>query len=249
MQETVLFHIATQSHVKATLRPVDVYEVEAIWTPYEAAIIDRANHRGLDTEGYLQHKNLSWVQKYDTAEALSQENLVFEFIGLECDNEVQGLVVLSYAPFIKSKIAPSEQIVFIDYLEAAPWNQNRLLRYLGDAPRYSEVGTRLVAAAVQQSLNCGFGGRIGLESLHQSVSFYEARCGMIIANDQAADIIEVVSDAMGASETEKSDFGFPLGTGDDEPEVFSRLPYMEMTPEQADRLLQQYGADNEKDTK
>ncbi len=65
-------------------------------------------------------------------------------------------------------------LLYIDYLESAPWN----VRPFTQEPRFGAVGARLVWAAVELSLAEGFEGRVGLHSLPQAESFYEGFCGM-----------------------------------------------------------------------
>lgn len=87
----------------------------------------------------------------------------------------QGLAKLDSAT--KFAALPPDQnkpLVYVDYLEAAPWN----LKEFTDRPRYGLVGTRLVEYAVRYSLVQGFHGRVGLFSLPQAERFYENRCRM-----------------------------------------------------------------------
>jgi len=51
-------------------------------------------------------------------------------------------------------------------------------RNRGSTPTHKGIGTVLVAAAVQLSIDEGNKGRIGLHSLPQADSFYRDRCGM-----------------------------------------------------------------------
>jgi hypothetical protein len=45
-------------------------------------------------------------------------------------------------------------------------------------PRFSGVGTVLIAEAIAYSQQSGMNGRVGLHSLSQAVDFYERRCRM-----------------------------------------------------------------------
>ena len=81
-----------------------------------------------------------------------------------------------------AKLSPDvgKQLVYVDYLEAAPWN----VRPLTDKPRLSGVGVVLMRAAVQLSIDEGFRGRLGLHSLPQAEEFYRDKCGMrFLEND------------------------------------------------------------------
>jgi hypothetical protein len=89
---------------------------------------------------------------------------------------VQGLMLVATANFVAW--LPSDRnkpIVYIDYVESAPWN----IHPLTDNPRYRGVGKRLIWAAVRVSQDVGFQGKLGLHSLPQSVGFYEGTCGMV----------------------------------------------------------------------
>jgi hypothetical protein len=69
-------------------------------------------------------------------------------------------------------------VVYIDYLETAPWNVKFLMKALGRKTRFSSVGTRLVEAAIRKSLEEGFKGRVALHSLPGAERFYLDVCGM-----------------------------------------------------------------------
>lgn len=69
-------------------------------------------------------------------------------------------------------------IVYVDYVETAPWNVKFLMKALGKKPRFGAVGTRLIEAAVQKSLEEGFKGRVALHSLPGAERFYLDVCGM-----------------------------------------------------------------------
>ena len=65
-------------------------------------------------------------------------------------------------------------LVYVDYLEVAPWNQS----FAGTSKKYRGAGPILLTAAVELSFDEGFKGRVGLHSLPQAESFYEKE-GMI----------------------------------------------------------------------
>jgi hypothetical protein len=65
-------------------------------------------------------------------------------------------------------------ILYVDYLETAPWN----LKGLPQPPRFLGVGTVLIIEAVKLSEENGWRRRVGLHSLPQAERFYETRCKM-----------------------------------------------------------------------
>ncbi len=80
----------------------------------------------------------------------------------------QGLAQINLT---KSCCEPSQAgrpLVYLDYLEVAPWNRPEL----GITPRLRGTGSALVTAAIALSDEEGFKGRIGLHSLPQADSFY-----------------------------------------------------------------------------
>ncbi len=68
----------------------------------------------------------------------------------------------------------NKHLVYVEYLEAAPWNR----RDIPNWTRFNGVGTVLIAAAIQLSIDEGNHGRIGLHSLPQADTFYRDKCGM-----------------------------------------------------------------------
>ena len=67
-----------------------------------------------------------------------------------------------------------QHLVYVEYVQAAPWNRHAV----SGRASYRGVGTVLMAAAIQQSVDEGYHGRIGLHSLPQADTFYRDACGM-----------------------------------------------------------------------
>jgi hypothetical protein len=68
----------------------------------------------------------------------------------------------------------TKPLVYVDYLETAPWNRPSPF----PGPMVAGVGSVLIAAAINRSIDEEFEGRIGLHSLPQSEEFYRDKCGM-----------------------------------------------------------------------
>ena len=75
---------------------------------------------------------------------------------------------LDLTKFARLEIQLGKPIVYVDYVEVAPWNRT----VGGTVARYRGVGSALLVAAVALSFDEGFKGRIGLHSLPQSEGFY-----------------------------------------------------------------------------
>ena len=139
--------------------------VDDIWLTYLAAAEARANAAGQSFVG-LEHAHWSWHAKV----AGSARLLSCPTLAIECEGEPQGLMLLKTdGHFATLPAEKGKPLVYVTYLASAPWN----LRGIVDQPRFRGIGTLLMRAAVQTSLEAEFKGRIGLHSLPQAEGFYE----------------------------------------------------------------------------
>jgi hypothetical protein len=149
--------IAAVLHLRLPTERVEA--TEDSWQPYRRAADDEAEHTHWD-----------WRRK---ARMLVDPNI--RCMGVEHNGEVQGLMmVMESGPLARFPPDRDLPLVYVDYLESAPWNVRRLTLI----PKYRDVGPVLLAAAVRLSLELGYNGRIGLHSLAQAEGFYEEVCGM-----------------------------------------------------------------------
>lgn len=102
--------------------------------------------------------------------------LTKQSFAITCQDLTQGLMLVDLSSTIRARLPKQKgkDIVYIEYLEIAPWNWKDS-RFA--PPVYSLIGGHLMAAAIEISIQQDFKGRIGLHSLPQSVPFYE-RIGM-----------------------------------------------------------------------
>lgn len=155
--------------------PVDrLVEVEQSWTPARIHLGQRLAAAGEDLEsGHWDWRNKMW----------STEQGRHRLVAVEVEGEVQGLMAITRSPR-SSVLAPVNLLVYVDYIEAAPWN----LRYSVQEARFLGVGTVLIGEAVRLSLELGYGGRAGLHALPQAERFYAERCKMVFTGrDEAYD--------------------------------------------------------------
>jgi hypothetical protein len=75
--------------------------------------------------------------------------LAFAFFGVSCRDKLRGLMKLEVAGR-SGRLASQKRkpLVYVDYLETAPWNIKPLMEALGKSPQFAAIGTRLVEAAV-----------------------------------------------------------------------------------------------------
>jgi hypothetical protein len=126
---------------------------------------------GVPKEQWPQHSHWNWRDKRKATEGY----LAYRMFGIECDSQMQGLMlVVTAGRTCRIESQKGKPLVYIDFLAAAPWN----LPSVAPKPRFSLVGTILLAAAVQLSIEEEFSGRIGLHSLPQANTWYKNSCGM-----------------------------------------------------------------------
>ncbi len=149
----------------------DVEKAEADWKPFLDEQVKRMEATGVPKHKWPQHLHWNWREKYDATE----EYLAYRMFGIECQSQMQGLM-LALTVGKDSQIASQRgrPLVYVHFLAAAPWN----LASIVVEPRFSLVGSILVAAAIHLSMEEEFQGRIGLHSLPQSDDWYRKTCGM-----------------------------------------------------------------------
>jgi hypothetical protein len=136
---------------------------ETNWQPFTAQI--QANPGA----PVMQSSHWDWRGKASLRKGLANAGY-----SITCEGGLQGMMFVDSAmhrchlPNQKTK-----NLIYVEYLESAPWNQ----KALKSPPRYAGVGSSLIYAAVELSFDEGFKGRIGLHSLPQANGYY-ARLGL-----------------------------------------------------------------------
>ena len=150
--------------------PLTLIEVERLWGPSRLDGAERLHREG-NSNIVPEHHHWNWGMKGQMLQWPSCRCL-----GVEADGQMQGLMMVESARH-HSRLPRSrgESLLFIEFIESAPWN---LLAYVTE-PRYSGVGTVLIHAAIQSSVDLGYNGRIGLHALPQVESYYQEKYGMI----------------------------------------------------------------------
>ena len=132
-----------------------------VWGPFRQKALKRLSRKGA---AWPEHWHWDWNQK-----AKKLDLLAYHCLGIEYEQTMQGLMMLStvYKP---SRLVEEEgkPVVYVDYLETAPWN----LPQLTEKPRFAAVGSSLLEAAIEFSRKEDCAGRLALHSLPQSEEFY-----------------------------------------------------------------------------
>jgi hypothetical protein len=149
-------------------------EVQKEWRPLVVLATSYLTQSGAAAPDIPRHWHWDWTRKEPELQMLA-----ITFYGLECRGRLQGLMKVDTVTHgCRLPEQRGKPLVYIDYLETAPWNIKKLMEPLGRRPEFGAVGTRLVEAAVRHSLDEGFKGRVGLHSLSTSERFYLEVCGM-----------------------------------------------------------------------
>jgi hypothetical protein len=114
-----------------------------------------------------QHNHWDWRQKVRHYSS----RLSHQSFAIECAGVAQGLMIVNTMKRCRIPAQANRHLVYVEYLEAAPWNR-------GAGQLYKGVGTVMIAVAIQLSIEEGNQGRVGLHSLPQADSFYGDHCGM-----------------------------------------------------------------------
>ncbi len=125
------------------------------------------SHPGIQHE---QHGHWDWRDKL----ANLSGQLGYQFFALECSGKTQGMMIVNTMKRCRLPRQANKHLVYVEYLETAPWNRWSV----ANNPEYKGVGTVLIAAAIQLSIDEGNHGRIGLHALPQADTFYRDVCGM-----------------------------------------------------------------------
>ena len=149
-------------------------ETQKEWRPVVVEAAKRMVQSGAQPRVVPRHFHWDWTSK-----EADLRMLAFSFFGITAKGKLQGLMKLESAGR-SGRIASQrgKPLIYVDYLETAPWNIKHLMQALGRSPEFAAIGTRLIEAAVRKSLDEGFKGRLALHSLSTSERFYLEVCGM-----------------------------------------------------------------------
>lgn len=163
-----LLDVATGNSVEAELRDAieqaQIDDWQTKWQPALLGILQDLARNGVSMSQWPQSWHWNWAQKTARVQGL----LAFRGFSVVAQGETQGLVQVDLTKACREPSQVRKPLVYIDYLEVAPWNRPEF----GAAPRLRGVGTALLTAAVALSEDEGFKGRLGLHSLPQADDFY-----------------------------------------------------------------------------
>jgi len=135
------------------------------WRGEMAAICQELRDRGVPTDKWPESSTWNWQNKVTR----TRDTLANRGFALRAEEMTQGLILADLCSMHRCRIPAQtdKDLVYVDYLESAPWN----IGYVRPK-RYSGVGFALLATAVHLSFDEGFKGRVGLHSLPGARDFY-----------------------------------------------------------------------------
>jgi len=156
---------AVAAHIQDEIGQEQLVDWERHWRPAVIARLHEA--RSSDAINLPQNAHWNWNRKVQMVEGL----LGFRGFSVIAQGMTQGLCSIDLTVEGRLPGQGGKPIVYIDYLETAPWNRIEL-GY--NPPTYRGVGSALIVAACELSREEGFKGRIGLHSLPQADKFYRS---------------------------------------------------------------------------
>lgn len=171
-----LFDVASNAVVPAELLDAiterQLADWEAEWVPELFKALQKLHRAGVVRAAWPQSRHWNWRRKTEALQGMVSH----PGFSLVCGGVTQGMMLVD-TTMRRCRIdtQKAKNLVYVEFLENAPWNRRELLF---DPPRYRGIGTILMRAAIELSLDLGFKGRVGLHSLPQANAFYANTCGM-----------------------------------------------------------------------
>jgi hypothetical protein len=145
------------------------------WEPIRKRAIEKLHRDGVPVDSLPKHWGWDWTRKISRL-----GSKVVGFYGIECEGQMQGMLEAAKEGYLaKLPSQKGKPLIYVRYIETAPRN----LRLLEPNPHFGGVGSRLIRAAVELSLEEECKGRIGLHSLPGNNKgepewFYQNTCKM-----------------------------------------------------------------------
>lgn len=152
---------------------------ERLWIPSLMDAIKQLAAEGKLREKWPESAHWNWRAKISRIQGL----LAHQTFSVMCQDVTQGMMQIDLTRNARLPGQKGKPLAYISYLETAPWNRATLFT----PPHFQGVGSILVRAAIQVSLDQGFQGRIGLHALPQADRFYANTCGMTFIGPDSAE--------------------------------------------------------------
>lgn len=144
---------------------------EGEWLPELFKSVQKLHRAGIERRHWPQSRHWNWRRKTEALQGM----LAQPGFSIVCNGMTQGMMILdTVMKRCRSEGQKGKEIVYVDFVENAPWNRPEL----HEPALYRGVGSIMIRSAIALSEELEFKGRIGLHSLPQANSFYANTCGM-----------------------------------------------------------------------
>ncbi len=156
--------VSVEAELRAAIEQAQLDDWRMQWRPAVRAGLLGLLRKGVPKSQWPQ----SWHWDWDRKTARVQGLLAYRGFSVVAQGVTQGLAQVDLTKPGREPSQVGKPLVYVDYLEVAPWNRPDL----GATVRLRGVGSALLTAAVALSDEEGFKGRLGLHSLPQADAFY-----------------------------------------------------------------------------
>jgi hypothetical protein len=143
-----LLDVASGAAIDAELRDAiegaQLLDWQKHWQPALLHTLQELARQGVPTVQWPQSWHWDWQKKAAQVVGL----LAFQGFSVICAGMTQGLMRVDLTKVARAPEQKSKPLVYVDYLEVAPWNRPDL----GQTVRYRGVGTALMVAAAALSV-------------------------------------------------------------------------------------------------
>lgn len=170
MREIIIVRRASGQLVHAELHQDlsvdDLLLAERSWTGERASLMAELRRQSVPASQCPESLHWNWWDK-----ARSLNFLGTTQFGIFCEGRWQALMMTKTVP-LTARLAPDagHPLVYVEFVETAPWNWK--VPAIKRDREFLALGATLLKAAVGQSLDEEFHGRVGLHALPQSERFY-----------------------------------------------------------------------------
>ena len=150
VQTAILHHGIHERHI---------VDVEQLWQPAGGLLSRWSGKRHVEESSHWD-----WRKKMRSVRRSSRQ----VSYAIEYGDLTQGLMIVTTGHPSRIEVSEKRELVYVDYVEAAPWN-----RSVWKPQRvFAFIGSIFLGIAIDLSFERGSDGRIGLHSLPQADLFY-----------------------------------------------------------------------------
>ena len=156
-------------------------DIEDQWAPARSDLRSQLNAANVPREDWPQSLHWDWGRK-SLRLVFGGDPDDYRIMGIRRQTTWEAAMESLCKGYSSSRPETAGQpLVYLDYIEVAPWNWN--IKPIQQVAKYKAVGVTLLRLAAEQSYAKGWDGRVGLHALPQAAPFYEKHGFRLIKND------------------------------------------------------------------